>query len=291
MSRTRPQLLDLGVAVASGAAAAYALARSSVSAALPGVAIAAALVPPLSVVGIGIATRRPEVALGAFLLFTTNFIAIAAAGGITFLLLGFGPPGEEEAEREVLRRGMNTAGGLLIAVALLLGWITFDLVRDASVERRLAEAFEQVGSSEEFTQFRPFEIVEHSYVEAADGTLQVSAVIRLLAEFLTEFTYRVARSIQDQLGAALDRSVALNVEIVPTRILSAREPPTATATSTATASATVTAFATATSPQAAGTLTRSRSTLATPAGALLTEVLSSGSTSPIATPIVTAQAP
>ncbi|MCL7454243.1 MAG: universal stress protein, partial [Anaerolineae bacterium] len=45
LNRTRPTLLDLGVALASGAAGAYALCRKEVSAALPGVAIAAALVP------------------------------------------------------------------------------------------------------------------------------------------------------------------------------------------------------------------------------------------------------
>ena len=54
LSRTAPTLLDLCVALASGAAAAYALARKEVAAALPGVAIAAALVPPLCVVGYGV---------------------------------------------------------------------------------------------------------------------------------------------------------------------------------------------------------------------------------------------
>jgi len=55
LSRTQPALLDLGVALASGAAGAYALCRKDVSASLPGVAIAAALVPPLATVGIGLA--------------------------------------------------------------------------------------------------------------------------------------------------------------------------------------------------------------------------------------------
>ena len=55
MARTRPSVLDLGVALASGAAGAYALCRKNVSAGLAGVAIAAALVPPLTTVGIGLA--------------------------------------------------------------------------------------------------------------------------------------------------------------------------------------------------------------------------------------------
>ena len=76
MARTRPSVLDLGVALASGAAGAYALCRKNVSAGLAGVAIAAALVPPLTTVGIGVALGRGDIAGGALLLLLTNLIAI-----------------------------------------------------------------------------------------------------------------------------------------------------------------------------------------------------------------------
>ena len=82
--RTHPNLLDLGVALASGAAGAYALCRKEVSTALPGVAIAAALVPPLATIGIGLAQWNGEVAGGAMLLFVTNLMAISGAGGMVF---------------------------------------------------------------------------------------------------------------------------------------------------------------------------------------------------------------
>ncbi len=52
LSRAHPTLLDLGVALVAGAAAAYAICRKDVSAAMAGVAIAAALVPPLTTVGL-----------------------------------------------------------------------------------------------------------------------------------------------------------------------------------------------------------------------------------------------
>src|SRR3989338_3145539 len=51
--RTHPTPLDLIIALASGAAAAYALSKKSIGAALPGVAIAVAIMPPICVVGIG----------------------------------------------------------------------------------------------------------------------------------------------------------------------------------------------------------------------------------------------
>ena len=49
LARTKPSLLDLAIALASGAASAYAPSRRQVGAALPGVAVAAVLVPPLCV--------------------------------------------------------------------------------------------------------------------------------------------------------------------------------------------------------------------------------------------------
>ena len=55
MSRVKPTLIDFGIAMAAGAAGAFANTRRSISTAMPGVAIAVALVPPLSVVGIGLA--------------------------------------------------------------------------------------------------------------------------------------------------------------------------------------------------------------------------------------------
>lgn len=80
LARTKPTPIDLGIALAGGAAAAYALAQPKISAALPGVAIATALMPPLCTVGIGIALDRQDVIFGALLLYLTNFTAISFAG-------------------------------------------------------------------------------------------------------------------------------------------------------------------------------------------------------------------
>lgn len=91
MARAQPNMFDLFIALASGAAGAYAVARKDVAASLPGVAIAAALVPPISVIGIGLAKGDLAVASGAMLLFVTNLVAITLAGTITLLLLGFRP--------------------------------------------------------------------------------------------------------------------------------------------------------------------------------------------------------
>lgn len=88
LARGAPTLIDLGVALFSGLAAAYALARPNLSAALPGVAIAAALVPPVATVGVSLAHGRLAIAEGAALLFATNLVAIVLGSALAFQAVG-----------------------------------------------------------------------------------------------------------------------------------------------------------------------------------------------------------
>jgi uncharacterized hydrophobic protein (TIGR00271 family) len=75
-ARTHPNLFDLLIAVLSGLAGGYAMVRGR-GGAIVGVAIATALMPPMAVVGYGLASSQWAVARGSLLLFTTNLVAIA----------------------------------------------------------------------------------------------------------------------------------------------------------------------------------------------------------------------
>lgn len=86
--RVSPTVVDLIAALASGAAGAFCMSREDISDSLAGVAIAISLVPPLCVVGLSMQAGYPEEALGALLLFTTNFLSILLAGGAVLALLG-----------------------------------------------------------------------------------------------------------------------------------------------------------------------------------------------------------
>lgn len=90
LARTEPTLLDLGVAIAAGTAGAFAKIRRSVSDAVPGVAIAVALVPPLCVVGIGLAVSNFSLSTGAFILFLTNLVGIILSAALVFLFQSYG---------------------------------------------------------------------------------------------------------------------------------------------------------------------------------------------------------
>lgn len=87
-ARTRPNLFDLFVALFSALAGAYAMIRGR-EGAIVGVAIATALMPPIAVVGFGLATWNWTVFSGALLLFVTNFITIALTAFALAKLYGF----------------------------------------------------------------------------------------------------------------------------------------------------------------------------------------------------------
>lgn len=108
ISRTNPNLLDLGVALFSGLAGSVVVSRSGGSGgeaatALPGVAIAVALMPPLCVIGFGLGSgRNLTIMSGAGLLFLTNLVAIVASAFLVFLMVGMNSAGVD-TEAEALR--------------------------------------------------------------------------------------------------------------------------------------------------------------------------------------------
>src|SRR5210317_646702 len=83
-ARGTPDLLDLGIAFFSGMTAAYATGRSNVMTTIAGVAIAAALVPPLAVVGIALTHGSPLISGNAAILLITNLVAIILGAAIVF---------------------------------------------------------------------------------------------------------------------------------------------------------------------------------------------------------------
>jgi uncharacterized hydrophobic protein (TIGR00271 family) len=119
-ARTNPGVLDLGVALAAGAAGAYVAARRTGTDALPGVAIAVSLVPPLATVGICLELGRPDDAAGAMLLFLTNFSAIVVVACIIFVIFGAAPSPAMMRERHRLRDGFIVAMIALVIVAIPL---------------------------------------------------------------------------------------------------------------------------------------------------------------------------
>ncbi|MEE8407510.1 MAG: DUF389 domain-containing protein [Acidimicrobiia bacterium] len=120
-SRIGPTVVDLAIAIAAGGAGAFALSRPDVSDSLPGVAVAIALVPPLSVVGLMISQAEWSAASGALLLFITNLVAIILVGGAVFILTGVVPVLRLFENKSWVKKSLGMVAVLAIAVIATLG--------------------------------------------------------------------------------------------------------------------------------------------------------------------------
>lgn len=126
VSRSNPTFIDLAIAIAAGAAGAYGWSRPDVSTSLPGVAVAIALVPPLTVIGISYSERDWESGNGALLLFATNALAILIVGAAVFLLTGVAPLSRAAENQYRVRTALAAVGGAaaIITAAVALNGTT-----------------------------------------------------------------------------------------------------------------------------------------------------------------------
>ncbi|MEQ8437726.1 MAG: DUF389 domain-containing protein [Ilumatobacter fluminis] len=148
-SRIEPNVLDMLIAIAAGGAGAYGLSRPDVSDALPGVAIAISLVPPLAVSGIGISQGDATAASGALLLFGTNAVAILLVGGFTFVVTGVVPT-YRVAEGQ--RRVTTSLAAVIALAAMVVGALLLngqqaatDLVNRSTLETTVDEWLDDSG--------------------------------------------------------------------------------------------------------------------------------------------------
>ena len=88
-ARTHPTLLDVGVAFFGGVAGIVAGSRKDKTNAIPGVAIATALMPPICTAGFGLAMAEWEIFAGAFYLFFINSVFIALSTYLIVRMLRF----------------------------------------------------------------------------------------------------------------------------------------------------------------------------------------------------------
>lgn len=210
-ARTRPTLIDLGVALAAGATGALAKSRRGIADALPGVAIAVALVPPLSVVGVGIAFASQQVFFGALLLFLTNLAGIIFSGGLVFLA-------QEYGSIQRAKRGMTVAIVTLLCLGIPLSLSFQDLVlkKQASIMvndviRRRSRTFAEAKIQSLSIKREGKEMTVYLGVEAVPDTISAEQV-------------DVVRSL---LAQELDRPVSLQVDVTPMERFNSNAPATA----------------------------------------------------------------
>jgi uncharacterized hydrophobic protein (TIGR00271 family) len=132
MARTRPNLLDLGIALAAGVVAMFAKLRKEAITAMAGLAIAVALVPPVCVAGLLLSAGRWQESHGAGLLFLTNLLGILTGAMVTLNVL------EQPFRGRLLRSRLGLTSMALTAMLVIpLGGSLLNLI---GVSRRQVQA-------------------------------------------------------------------------------------------------------------------------------------------------------
>jgi uncharacterized hydrophobic protein (TIGR00271 family) len=143
LARTQPGSSDLAIALAGGVAATVATISRGVNLSLVGVAIATALVPPLSTCSMLLARGETHLAGGAFLLAFTNMVAIQFASSVVFWIAGFSNTTRlwSAGYRALLRNSVSIV--LLIVLAVLLGVATHRSVQNLLFETKVREILQE----------------------------------------------------------------------------------------------------------------------------------------------------
>lgn len=294
MARTQPSLIDLGIALFSGLAGAYALCRSDAAGALPGVAIAAALVPPLSTIGVTFTTGFYTESLGATLLFVTNFVAVSSATALMFLVLGFRPTIDRKTREEVRSRSVTIALLLLVVVAGMLGVFTYQLAQEQARDGRIRQVVRDDLAMIDNAELDEVELLEFVQNEAGETVLRMEVVA--LAE--RPILYQEVFALQQSVGSTLQSDgildlLELRLTVIEVTDLDPLVPPTATATATVTNTPTPGSTPTAShtptatpSPQPTATATATVASTSTPPATATASATPTITPSPTITPQV-----
>lgn len=211
LARTNPELPDLIVALSAGVAAAYMTLRREALAALPGVAIAVALVPPLCVSGILTYLSEFTLAWEAFQLYVTNLAAIVLSAAAVFLAMGFTP--KRHNRRWQLRVGLGMATALILVLSVTVP-LALRTIADISDLRDRAIAIDVVT---EWLGDAPVEIVD---VDVEADLIQIEVLVTLpagsrslsdlgLSRYLGP--HRTIDTLQQRMVAALHKQVEITV--------------------------------------------------------------------------------
>jgi uncharacterized hydrophobic protein (TIGR00271 family) len=210
LARTQPTLLDLLVAVLAGFAGAYAVIDEHLSPALPGVAIAVAVVPPLANAGLCLAVGAYLGMYGSLLLFLANLLSILIVSSVVFVAAGLATRIELESGWELIRRfGMACLGFIIVAVLL-----THTLIRIVQ-ERYLTNSIKEL-MSVEFSHM-PTSGLEDIIHQTYKGKLYILAIVRSPKVVSPD---RV-RLIQENLDKHLQRPTELIVRTILAKDISA----------------------------------------------------------------------
>lgn len=143
LARTSPNFYDVLIAAFGGAAGIVAVSRKEKGNAIPGVAIATALMPPLCTAGFGIANGEPKYFLGAMYLFIINSVFICLSTYVFVRYLRFKKISYAEKHEQIrIDRWVMSIAAVVIIPSLITAWLLlkesgFKIKANSFVEREV----------------------------------------------------------------------------------------------------------------------------------------------------------
>jgi uncharacterized hydrophobic protein (TIGR00271 family) len=174
LSRTHPNFADLMIALAGGAAGAYASVSPRLSVAFVGVAIATALVPPLCAASILLARGHYALSIGAFLLTFTNIVAIQFSSSVVLWLTGFRNISHTSGISFYIFLKNNS---ISIIILVLLGVLLTDSMHEALSEKIYEENINHILQME-CVQSEGCFLPEVRFDENDKGVVVINTVVR-----------------------------------------------------------------------------------------------------------------
>ena len=204
ISRTQPNLYDLVVALLAGSVGAAAICtKKNYLTIVPGVAIATAVIPPLSVAGFGLGIGNLSIFMGGFFLFFTNFVAITLATTVVFFFYGFRSRMTAEADGEGrLKTRFVYLGVILFVISIPLIYTLQVSIRDIRLRGEVGRLLRHELDMSKRSRLTTFELAR-----TEKGELLVNAVVNSVDYLNEEEIGRAERELTETLGEPITLAV------------------------------------------------------------------------------------
>lgn len=224
LARTQPTLLDIGIAFFGGVAGIVSGSRMEKTNALPGVAIATALMPPVCASGFGLATGRWEIFGGAFYLFFINAVFIALSTYLIVKLLRF--PIKTYVEKGKEKRMARMALVVLILISIPSFWFLYTVYEKNKtrqvIQAQIVNDFHSHGN-----EILKWEIEDQDTVKLVKTFFSGAPVLETDKQFYDKrlrelglkkyrvrfFRMNLSRSEMDKMSSEMTSSIMKNMEL------------------------------------------------------------------------------
>lgn len=208
--RVNPTFFDLIIALAAGTAAILIISWPQYSNQLAGVAVAASVLPPICVTGIGLALGSPKVAMGSFILFLTNMASIVFIGIALFTIMGLYKKNDEEQVKKI-EFGLLASFIVILLLSFQLLFALNTIIYEENVKTKirqtLRERFSEVSTGITVDAVTTNTVTRSSDIVDVKATLKVPSDVQINVEQKNQ--------IVDALAENIGKDINLELQILP----------------------------------------------------------------------------